>query len=97
MKNIHSINDLPELNTANLQEICEMYPFKASEYYLTFIDWEDETDPIRKIIIPSEKEFKGKDGVLDASSEKSYTVLPGCEHKYPDTAVLLISKVCAGY
>jgi len=45
-------------------------------------------------VIPSKEELDGN-GKLDASDEKRYTVAPGCEHKYPDTAILLVSNVCA--
>jgi KamA family protein len=33
-------------------------------------------------------------GKLDASDEARYTVAPGLEHKYQDTALFLVSKVC---
>jgi KamA family protein len=61
---------------------------------LSLIFWDDPNDPIRKIVIPTKKELSAY-GQLDASNEKRYTVVPGCEHKYPDTALLLISNVCA--
>jgi KamA family protein len=35
-------------------------------------------------------------GRLDPSDEKSYTILPGLEHKYNSTALLLVSNVCDG-
>jgi KamA family protein len=36
-------------------------------------------------------------GEMDASDESSYTVLKGLEHKYPDTALLLVNNVCGAY
>ena len=36
-------------------------------------------------------------GNLDASGEHTFTKVPGLEHKYPSTALLLCSDVCAGY
>ena len=36
-------------------------------------------------------------GVLDASNEESYTRVPGLEHKYDSTALLLVNDVCGAY
>lgn len=36
-------------------------------------------------------------GSLDASNEKLYTKVPGLEHKYEHTALLLVNDVCGGY
>jgi KamA family protein len=40
-----------------------------------------------------EAEFWGRE---DASNEKDYTILPGLQHKYHTTALLLVSNQCAG-
>lgn len=79
-----------------LKTVCEKFPFRANSYYLSLIFWDDPNDPIRRIIIPSEEELEGN-GKLDASDEKRYTVIQGCEHKYRDTALLLVSSVCGGF
>ena len=52
-----------------------------------------ERSPIRRLVVPHEDELQ-EWGSLDASNEAKYTVLPGLEHKYPDTVVLLINNVC---
>src|SRR5947209_19092617 len=36
-------------------------------------------------------------GKWDASDEASYTVMKGLEHKYTDTALLLVNNVCGAY
>jgi KamA family protein len=36
-------------------------------------------------------------GSLDASNETGYTVVPGLEHKYGNTALLLVNNVCGAY
>ena len=36
-------------------------------------------------------------GRLDASYEQMYTPVPGVEHKYKDTALLLVNDVCGAY
>ncbi|MFC1489926.1 KamA family radical SAM protein [Candidatus Latescibacterota bacterium] len=86
-----SIND-----RANLEEVCNKFAFRANEYYLSLINWDDPDDPIRKIIIPDNAELDNW-GALDPSNEEKYTVVPGLEHKYEHIAVLLVSNNCGGY
>ncbi|MBF0171862.1 MAG: hypothetical protein HQL83_00300 [Magnetococcales bacterium] len=78
----------------NLKNVEGYFPFKATEYYLSLIDWSDPSDPLRRIVIPSQGELAPW-GVADPSREHRYTVLPGLEHKYPTTALLLVSDTCA--
>lgn len=98
-KYITSIDQIPELDTLsdkqrqNLRVVEERYAFRINRYYQSLIDWDDPKDPIRRIVIPSTDELEPW-GTLDASGESRYAKAPGLEHKYPDTAVLLVSDVC---
>jgi len=77
------------------QEVEKTFPFRSNSYYLSRIDWSDPEDPLRRIVVPDPRELEGS-GALDPSSEKSYTRVPGLQHKYPQTALLLVSDVCGG-
>ncbi|MEW6410869.1 MAG: KamA family radical SAM protein [Candidatus Zixiibacteriota bacterium] len=93
------IEKLPHLSDeekAALKEVTGRYPFRASEYYLNLIDWNDPYDPIRRLIIPHLHELKAW-GELDASKEKAVTVRKGVQHKYASTVLLLVNEVCASY
>lgn len=72
------------------------FAFRATDYYVSLIDWHDPADPIRKLIVPSEGE-RIDFGESDASDEASNTVVPGLQHKYADTALMLITDQCAGF
>lgn len=78
-----------------LSEVTEKFPFRANDYYLSLINPDDPSDPIRRIIIPSPKELEDW-GQLDPSNEQAYTILQGMEHKYDSTVLLLVSNVCEG-
>ena len=80
---------------SELAGVVEKFTFRANSYYLSLIDWDDPDDPIRRIIIPHLDELD-QWGRLDPSDEKSYTVMPGLEHKYNSTALLLVSDQCEG-
>ncbi|HDR73219.1 MAG TPA: KamA family radical SAM protein [Methanoculleus sp.] len=93
---IRKVAQLPAQERQRLADVTRRFPFRASDYYLSLIDWNDPADPLRRIAIPDPAELEAW-GSLDASEESAYTVLPGLEHKYDQTALLLVSDLCAGY
>lgn len=93
---ISKIQKLTDEEIKKIEKITEVFGFRATEYYLSLIDWENPNDPIRRLIIPIEGELE-KWGAKDPSYEKSYTVAPGLQHKYTQTALFLIGPTCFGY
>jgi KamA family protein len=93
---ISQISQLSEAERGELAAVEKRFVFRSTDYYQSLIDWDDPHDPIRQIIIPSKAEMD-EWGKLDASDEESYTVLPGLQHKYRDTALLLVNDVCGAY
>ncbi len=92
---IEQLEQLSEQERTQLKKVAETFSFRSNDYYLSLINWDDPDDPIRTIIIPHSHELE-KWGRLDPSDEESYTIIPGLEHKYHSTALLLISNVCEG-
>lgn len=80
---------------AELKKVTDKFVFCANDYYLSLIDWDDPDDPIRRIIVPHVRELE-QWGRFDPSDEQAYTIMPGLEHKYNSTALLLVSNVCEG-
>ncbi len=93
MTKIEQLEQLSEQEQAELKNVTDKFPFRSNDYYLSLIDWDDPEDPIRQIIIPHMQELD-EWGRLDPSDEESYTIMPGLEHKYNSTALLLVSNVC---
>jgi lysine 2,3-aminomutase len=81
---------------ARLEPVADRYAFRLNDYYEKLIDWDDPDDPIRRLVVPDERELL-EWGQLDASDEASYTPVRGCQHKYADTALLLVNEVCGAY
>ncbi len=90
------LDGLPPEERKALEEVTRKFAFRTNEYYASLIDWDDPDDPLRKIIIPDIRELEDW-GALDASGEKNYTRVPGLQHKYPQTALLLAVDVCGGF
>lgn len=93
---IRKITHLPEEERERLAPVTDEYVFRVSDYYLSLINWEDPADPIRRIVIPNDREL-AEYGRLDPSDEASNYVAKGCQHKYSTTALLLVSDVCGAY
>jgi len=93
---IDKISNLSTDEKVRLKKVTEKYPFRANDYYLNLINWDDPQDPIRKLIIPNHNELN-EWGQIDASNEESITVRKGVQHKYGSTVLLLINEVCGAF
>lgn len=97
-KYLTRIDQIPQLSDRerkSLKPVAERFAFRCNDYYLSLIDWDDPDDPIRRAVVPHAQELD-EWGRLDPSDEETYTVMPGLEHKYPSTGLLLVSNVCEG-
>lgn len=93
---LDQVQGLSDQERQMLQPVAEKFAFRTNDYYQSLIDWNDPDDPIRRIVMPDIQELD-EFGELDASNEHSYTVRKGLEHKYGDTALLLVNNVCGAY
>jgi len=79
-----------------LEQVVQAHPMRISPYYLSLIDWNDPADPIRKMAVPSAEELNLA-GSYDTSGETENTKMPGLQHKYSETALILTTNRCATY
>ena len=93
LRSLAQVPNIPKAERAKLNKVVERYAFRANDYYLGLINWQDPKDPIRQLIIPREEELADW-GALDASRESLVTVARGVQHKYPDTVLLLCNEGC---
>jgi lysine 2,3-aminomutase len=93
---IGKIAHLSHPEREKLKAITNKFVFRVNDYYLNLIDWNDPGDPIRRLVIPNEGELM-EYGRWDASDEDTNYVVPGCQHKYDSTALLIVSEVCGAY
>ncbi len=87
---------IPKEEKRKLKRVINRHPMFIPDYYARLINWEDPKDPIKNLIFPSIDELDVS-GSYDTSGEKENTVLTGLQHKYKETALLLITNRCAGY
>ncbi len=96
LRDVNRLTNIPPAERAKLKRVAQRYVFRANDYYLGLINWDDPADPIKQLIIPREEELADW-GVLDPCNERSVTVARGVQHKYPHTVLLLCNEVCGAY
>ena len=96
VRSMAEVKDITEVERATLDRVAEGHAFRANDYYLGLIDWQDPKDPIRQLIVPRDEELADW-GSLDTSRESLVTVARGVQHKYPDTVLQLCNEVCGGF
>ncbi len=101
-KNIKDPEDLkkyfciPDKNIRYIRGITHLHPMEISQYYMSIIDDLDESDPLKKMVVPAMEE-RNIAGSYDTSGELKSTKLQGVQHKYPQTVLILATNKCATY
>ncbi|MCH1983196.1 KamA family radical SAM protein [Ruminococcus sp. OA3] len=94
------VKDLLKLDAVEEEQMCRIldrFPMTIPRYYYSLIDRENpDQDPIRKMCIPSVEETDVA-GDFDTSGEAENTVMPGMQHKYRETVMILSTNRCAMY
>ncbi len=88
--------DLTPEDERLLEAIIDIHPMSITRYYMSLIDVDDPNDPIRNMAIPSKEEMNVI-GSYDTSGEMENTKMPGLQHKYAQTALILSTNRCAMY
>lgn len=90
--------DLSTKERKKIQKIIEKHPMGISQYYMSLIQEKGsyDHDPIKRMIVPQIEELN-LEGSYDPSGEEQNTKMPGLQHKYVQTALILATNRCAAY
>lgn len=73
-----------------------LFPLLVPKFYLDLIDWENQNDPLRKMVIPTLLENNLKDYELnDPIGDLTHSPVAGIIHRYPDRCLLNLTYSCA--
>jgi lysine 2,3-aminomutase len=73
-------------------------PVGLTPYYMSLVDPEDASQPLRRTVIPTLDEFNRVAGEEDDPlGEDSTSPVPGLVHRYPDRVLLLVTNFCSVY
>jgi KamA family protein len=79
-----------------LAQVIERHPMRITPYYASLINWSDPDDPIMRMAVPNTAETD-LSGSYDTSGEAQSTKMPGLQHKYSETALILATSRCPMY
>ena len=80
------------LNTSGLFRV------DITPYFISLIDPDDPSDPVRQQIIPTDAEVVPFTGMMeDSLAEDRHSPVPGLVHRYPDRVLMLVTTQCASY
>ena len=88
--------NIPPREERQWQRIIEKHPMRITPHYLSLINWDDPNDPIGRMAVPDIDELD-LSGSYDTSGELQSTRMPGLQHKYAQTALILTTNRCAVY
>ncbi|MDD3947926.1 MAG: lysine 2,3-aminomutase [Anaerolineaceae bacterium] len=75
-----------------------LFRVDVTPYFASLIDPDNPDDPIRKQVVPTEKELIPFTGMMeDSLAEDMHSPVPGLVHRYPDRVLMLITNTCASY
>jgi len=73
-------------------------PLAVTPYYLSLMDPDDASHPLRRCMTPTTAELELAPGeALDPLAEEGHMPVPGLVHRYPDRVLFLATDYCAAY
>lgn len=102
-RRIHRLETLKKLIKLNEEEekgirkTGEKYRWAVSPYYLSLMDPEDPSCPIRRQALPSIHEVEDLHGIEDPMAEEYTSPAPAVTRRYPDRLIINVTNQCAMY
>jgi len=76
----------------------KLFRVDITPYFISLIDPDDPDDPIRKQVVPTDRELVPFTAMMeDSLSEDRHSPVPGLVHRYPDRVLMLVTTQCASY
>ena len=89
------LSELAEVPYDQIAAVHARYPLRVSRYYFELA--RQHGAPLLKQVIPDLLELEDTAIPADPLNEENLSPIPCLIHKYPDRAVLLVSRECASY
>lgn len=102
----HRLNSADEigkiitLTESERKALSEPHLFRVdiTPYFISLIDPNDPYDPVRKQVIPTDREMVSFTAEMeDSLAEDKHSPVPGLVHRYPDRVLMLVTTQCASY
>ena len=101
LNSVHDIGQVLRLTESErkaLEGTRDLFRVDITPYFISQIDPENPSDPIRKQVIPTAAESSSFRGMMeDSLAEDRDSPVPGLTHRYPDRVLMLVTTQCATY
>lgn len=100
---LNTVEELSQIINLTEEEINGLstenkFRVDITPYFASLIDPDDPHCPIRRQVIPLERELTAFEGMMeDSLAEDQHSPVPGLVHRYPDRVLMLITTQCASY
>ncbi|MCP4427998.1 MAG: lysine 2,3-aminomutase [Chloroflexi bacterium] len=75
-----------------------LFRVDVTPYFASLMDPDDPNCPVRKQIVPTDKEMVPFESMMaDSLAEDKHSPVPGLVHRYPDRVLMLVTTQCATY
>jgi lysine 2,3-aminomutase len=79
-------------------QAANLFRVDITPYFISLIDPNDPDDPVRKQVVPTDKELVPFTAMMeDSLAEDRHSPVPGLVHRYPDRVLMLVTTQCATY
>jgi lysine 2,3-aminomutase len=76
----------------------DLFRVDITPYFISLIDPDDPNDPIRRQVVPTDREMVPFTSMMeDSLAEDLHSPVPGLVHRYPDRVLMLVTTQCASY
>jgi lysine 2,3-aminomutase len=77
---------------------ANLFRVDITPYFISLIDPANPNDPIRKQVVPTDREMVPFTAMMeDSLAEDRHSPVPGLVHRYPDRVLMLVTTQCASY
>jgi lysine 2,3-aminomutase len=100
LNSVQDFADVLELTESEKRALNskDLFRVDITPYFISLIDQNNPSDPIRLQVIPTEREITPYTGMMeDSLAEDQHSPVPGLVHRYPDRVLMLTTTQCASY
>ncbi|NPV41054.1 MAG: lysine 2,3-aminomutase [Anaerolineae bacterium] len=100
LNSLEEIGQVLELSESEKKALSQKGLFRVdvTPYFISLINPMDPNDPVRRQVIPTDRELSAFTGMMeDSLAEDAHSPVPGLVHRYPDRALMLVTTQCASY
>ncbi len=88
--------DMSRVQLPDTDEKKPTFYLLIPKYYIDRINWYDESDPLRQMVVINNLEYDIQDYEReDPIGDQSHSPVPGIIHRYPNRCLLMLTSVCA--